>query len=650
VLGATLADENGSGTTSWYLKDREGTTRDVLQYNSGTNTTTDVDQITYGAFGNITAQSNSAYQPIFAYTGQLWDTVIGLYYDNARWYDPNDGRFISQDPTGFAAGDDNLYRYVGNDPTNATDPTGTTGVDADPANPSDTSIANPGLAGSGANSASGTTPSGPSSLPGGTFSCGTLDLMGGSSGNAGVNPTDPPLDPSTLPSFGGTGCGTSVLMGGGSGTGTVSPDAPLDPSTLPSFGGQGCGSSVLMGGGSGAGSVPPDAPLDPSTLPSFGGQGCGSSVLMGGGAGQGTNPPTAPLDPSTLSNYGGTGCGSSVLMGGGTGQGTNPPTTPLDPSTLPNAGGQGCGSSVLFGRAPASAGIDSLGVPFDPSTLPSAGGQECGSGALLGAVSRSPNGAANLPGALSDTANPGANPSAAAGSAADDALRAGAGEPATGLQEAGGSLFAQASGPQDAAKRKAAADATAADDKAFINKIRKNAKAGFGDDAYRKLNVKIERERNNEVKVTVVRGTPPDRSTASSDQRNAIITIHRSLSEAEATDAFIFEMHNLDRGLDFNANHKAARLGNLSKEAYVKAELRIEFENQIAALPISKAATKLVDPKFVSPMQKTANLKEFKIWYDSLNNTQADRDYKSYYEDTWDDKFKAAYEKKHPKP
>jgi hypothetical protein len=34
------------------------------------------------------------------------------------------GRFISQDPIGFAAGDANLYRYVGNKPSNATDPTG----------------------------------------------------------------------------------------------------------------------------------------------------------------------------------------------------------------------------------------------------------------------------------------------------------------------------------------------------------------------------------------------------------------------------------------------------------------------------------------------------------------------------------------------
>lgn len=39
-------------------------------------------------------------------------------------YDPTVGRWLSQDPIGFQAGDPNLYRYVGNSPTNFTDPSG----------------------------------------------------------------------------------------------------------------------------------------------------------------------------------------------------------------------------------------------------------------------------------------------------------------------------------------------------------------------------------------------------------------------------------------------------------------------------------------------------------------------------------------------
>jgi len=52
------------------------------------------------------------------------DAATGLYYDDARFYSSAIGRPLSQDPLGFAAGDSNLYRYVNNEPTNATDPSG----------------------------------------------------------------------------------------------------------------------------------------------------------------------------------------------------------------------------------------------------------------------------------------------------------------------------------------------------------------------------------------------------------------------------------------------------------------------------------------------------------------------------------------------
>jgi RHS repeat-associated protein len=46
------------------------------------------------------------------------------YYNRARYLDPTTGRWTTQDPLGFAAGDANLYRYVGNRATLATDPSG----------------------------------------------------------------------------------------------------------------------------------------------------------------------------------------------------------------------------------------------------------------------------------------------------------------------------------------------------------------------------------------------------------------------------------------------------------------------------------------------------------------------------------------------
>jgi hypothetical protein len=43
-------------------------------------------------------------------------------------YDPSVGVWLEEDPILFAAGDANLDRYVGNDPTNATDPSGLEGI------------------------------------------------------------------------------------------------------------------------------------------------------------------------------------------------------------------------------------------------------------------------------------------------------------------------------------------------------------------------------------------------------------------------------------------------------------------------------------------------------------------------------------------
>lgn len=60
----------------------------------------------------------------FAYTGRLLDSATGLQNNLNRWYDASIGRWLSEDPIGFSAGDVNLYRYVGNGPVNGTDPSG----------------------------------------------------------------------------------------------------------------------------------------------------------------------------------------------------------------------------------------------------------------------------------------------------------------------------------------------------------------------------------------------------------------------------------------------------------------------------------------------------------------------------------------------
>jgi RHS repeat-associated protein len=124
-----LADEvvtslSVPGNVLWPLTDNLGTVREVVDFNESTSVAQVVNHLTYDTFGRITSETNAAVDFLFAYTGRERDEETGLYYYRARYYDPAVGRFLSQDPIGFEAGDGNLYRYVGNDATNATDPSG----------------------------------------------------------------------------------------------------------------------------------------------------------------------------------------------------------------------------------------------------------------------------------------------------------------------------------------------------------------------------------------------------------------------------------------------------------------------------------------------------------------------------------------------
>jgi RHS repeat-associated protein len=118
--GASWATNDDAGNLSWLLTDRLGSVRYVL------NSTDDSGGIDYDAFGNIESGSASPAElrSLFGFTGQVHDAATGLGFFHARYYDPFTGRFLSEDPIGFAGGDTNLYRYTGNNPVNRTDPMG----------------------------------------------------------------------------------------------------------------------------------------------------------------------------------------------------------------------------------------------------------------------------------------------------------------------------------------------------------------------------------------------------------------------------------------------------------------------------------------------------------------------------------------------
>ena len=72
-------------------------------------------------------ESGSAVGNPYLYNGRRFEPETGLYYNRARYYNPDQGRFISRDPIG-SFGDEmnfgNAYGYVGNSPLSLSDPSG----------------------------------------------------------------------------------------------------------------------------------------------------------------------------------------------------------------------------------------------------------------------------------------------------------------------------------------------------------------------------------------------------------------------------------------------------------------------------------------------------------------------------------------------
>jgi RHS repeat-associated protein len=106
-------------TAYWYLTDRQGSVRDVLDSSANVK-----DAISYDGWGNIVSETDSTKRGLYAWTGRLFDVETKLQNNRRRWYDPATARWMSQDPMGFDAGDSNLYRYANNNPGSFTDPSG----------------------------------------------------------------------------------------------------------------------------------------------------------------------------------------------------------------------------------------------------------------------------------------------------------------------------------------------------------------------------------------------------------------------------------------------------------------------------------------------------------------------------------------------
>lgn len=130
--GVILREENSASQTDknycFYTKDIKGSTMSLLSEAGETQVTYKYDD--YGKTTSTTAASNTSKAGTcnqICYTGGVYDKNTELYYLNARYYNPDEGIFLTQDSyrgTKEDAATWNLYAYCCNNPVNYADPSG----------------------------------------------------------------------------------------------------------------------------------------------------------------------------------------------------------------------------------------------------------------------------------------------------------------------------------------------------------------------------------------------------------------------------------------------------------------------------------------------------------------------------------------------
>ena len=116
-------------------EDNQGLDKTAIGIYNGISKTCNVTDI-YDAWGNCTVTNSADYSIAYSnpirYRGYYHDRGTGLYYLNARYYNPLWRIFISPDSIDYLDPESvnglNLYAYCNNDPVNYCDPSGNLGV------------------------------------------------------------------------------------------------------------------------------------------------------------------------------------------------------------------------------------------------------------------------------------------------------------------------------------------------------------------------------------------------------------------------------------------------------------------------------------------------------------------------------------------
>jgi len=117
VLCLSISSEVPAGTKSYYYTDPQGTV--LAKADAQGNIVEEYDYAPYG----IQVLGAPPEGPV-GYTGHVNDAESGLVYMQARYCDPETGRFLSVDPKAPVAGrpfNFNRYAYANNSPTHFVD-------------------------------------------------------------------------------------------------------------------------------------------------------------------------------------------------------------------------------------------------------------------------------------------------------------------------------------------------------------------------------------------------------------------------------------------------------------------------------------------------------------------------------------------------
>ena len=123
--GNILATQRyGSDHTDYllYHKDIQGSTTSLVKEDGSADAT-----YRYTDFGETTINGDNKAENEVCYTGGIYDQSTGLYYLNARYYNPEDGGFLTEDTYRGETNEpetQNLYVYCADNPVNYVDPSG----------------------------------------------------------------------------------------------------------------------------------------------------------------------------------------------------------------------------------------------------------------------------------------------------------------------------------------------------------------------------------------------------------------------------------------------------------------------------------------------------------------------------------------------